>query len=304
MGVQCSQINKICQGDDNIDIKIEKVEENDKNENNNNDIKNLENNNLLGLEGIVSFSTKKINRLDSQKEILNLTPAQKNLMSNISQFKSKTLKKTKTSVFSDFVSDIPFNNYGTIDKNDIFETNYITLKDNYNEETLDYINKIRNEPKSIIKDIDNLLKIENKEEKILIEKEETHEYIIFEDNGNTLKEVKSFLNKVNSIKTKFNLNEDLSMDTSELEKNDNINTNKKITKILVDKRKHIINKYPNCQFFVNFIKDIKINILYLLSENEDKSNFRNVIFNSKYTEFNITWAKEKKNNFISFLCFA
>ena len=73
---------------------------------------------------------------------------------------------------------------------------------------------------------------------------------------------------------------------------------------MVEKRKKIIHKYPNCHFFINFIKDIKINVIYLLSEGENQSNFRSVLFNNKYTNFNVAWSKEKNNNFISFLCFA
>lgn len=53
-------------------------------------------------------------------------------------------------------------------------------------------------------------------------------------------------------------------------------------------------KYPNCQFFINFIKDEKIGLLFLLSQNENISNFRNIIFNEQYTEFNVTWMKEKE----------
>ena len=320
MGFECS-FNKICpssninvQSENEVDkIDIQNLED-DENKNENNENKNEKNDNndydnVFSLEGIVSISNKKINPLKkelSQKEN-NLSPAQLNLISNDNKLKfGDMLKKTKTSVFSEYMSDFSFNKFATDDKNNIFETNYITMKDNYNEETLDYLNKIRNVPKSIIEDIDNILKDENMNQfqKFQIENEDTHENIIFEDEGNALKETKNFLYNIEPIETKFNLNDDLIIDNSEIDKNGEVNLIKKITKILVDKRKSLIDKYPNCQFFVNFIKDIKINILYLLSEKEDKSNFRDVLFNNKYTEFNVTWTKEKKNNFISFLCFA
>ena len=319
MGFECS-FNKICpasninvQSENEVDkIKIENLDEDENNENNdnneNNNNKDLEN--VFSLEGIVSISSKKINPLKnilSQKEN-NLSPAQLNLITNDNKLKlgGDILKKTKTSVFSEYMSDFSFNKFGTDDKNNIFETNYISMKDNYNEETMDYLNKIRNEPKSIIEDIDNILKDENinQFQKFQIENEDTHENIIFEDEGIALKETKNFLYNIEPVEAKFNLNDDLIIDNSELDKNGEANLIKKITKILIDKRKSIIDKYPNCQFFVNFIKDIKINILYLLSEKEEKSNFRNISFNDKFTEFNITWTKEKKNNFISFLCFA
>ena len=323
MGFECS-FNKICPSS-NINVlsenEVDKIDiqnlEDDENKNENNENKNEKNEkndnndyeNVFSLEGIVSISNKKINPFKkelSQKEN-NLSPAQLNLISNDNKLKfGGMLKKTKTSVFSEYMSDFSFNKFATDDKNNIFETNYITMKDNYNEETLDYLNKIRNVPKSIIKDIDNILKDENMNQfqKFQIENEDTHENIIFEDEGNALKETKNFLYNIEPIETKFNLNDDLIIDNSEIDKNGEVNLIKKITKILVDKRKSLIDKYPNCQFFVNFIKDIKINILYLLSEKEDKSNFRDVLFNNKYTEFNVTWTKEKKNNFISFLCFA
>ena len=310
MGNECSQfnINKICpiENRENI-INIDSENGEIENKNENNDKK--EDHNIISLEGIVSVSSKKIqpfkNALANNEN--NLTPAQLNLISNSYNFKpSATFKKKKTTVFSELMSDFSFNNFGINDKDDIFETNYITLKDNYNEETLNYLNKIRNQPKAIIEDIDNLLKKEsiNREQNIQIENDETHENIIFEDQGNALRETKIFLNNIEPIKNKFNLNDDLLIDTSEFDKIIEPILIKKITKILIDKRKNIINQYPNCQFFVNFIKDIKINILYLLSENEDSSNFKDVIFNSKFSEFNVTWIKEKKNNFISFLCFA
>ena len=322
MGFECS-FNKICpasninvQSENEVDkIKIENLDEDENNENNENNDNNENNNNkdlenVFSLEGIVSISSKKINPLKnilSQKEN-NLSPAQLNLITNDNKLKSggDILKKTKTSVFSEYMSDFSFNKFGTDDKNNIFETNYISMKDNYNEETMDYLNKIRNEPKSIIEDIDNILKDENinQFQKFQIENEDTHENIIFEDEGIALKETKNFLYNIEPVEAKFNLNDDLIIDNSELDKNGEANLIKKITKILIDKRKSIIDKYPNCQFFVNFIKDIKINILYLLSEKEEKSNFRNILFNDKFTEFNITWTKEKKNNFISFLCFA
>jgi hypothetical protein len=237
-----------------------------------------------------------------------LSVAQINLL-NIDKDKDKndSIKKTKTVGFSNFLNDnVSFNNFGKIDKNDVFEIHYISIKDNYNENMIDYLNQIRNDPNSILEDINNILKEENisQNKTIRVENEETHENIIFEDEGHSLNELKNYLNKVISIPDKFNLNDDLSIDVSDLEKNDGQNLNKKITKILVDKRKSIIKDYQNCQFFINFIKDEKISILYLLSENEDKSDFRNVVFDPKYTQFNVSWIKEKKKNFIAFLCFA
>jgi hypothetical protein len=235
-----------------------------------------------------------------------LSSAQINLL-NLDKEKIESIKKTKTVGFSNFLNDnVSFNNFGKIDKNDVFEIHYISIKDNYNENMIDYLNQIRNDPNSILEDINNILKEENisQNKTIRVENEETHENIIFEDEGHSLNELKNYLNKVISIPDKLNLNDELSIDVSDLEKNDGQNLNKKITKILVDKRKSIIKNYQNCQFFINFIKDEKISLLYLLSENEDRSDFRNVVFDPKYTQFNVSWTNEKKKNFIAFLCFA
>ena len=311
MGVDCANfnINKVCICN-NISVKPEKEEVKNNIENENKDNKKEEEDNLYSMDKIVSISTKKIKPLInsiSQHEN-NLSPAQINLISNqenADKYKAGEIKKTKTAGFTDFV-DLSFNNFETIDKNDVFEKNYISMKDNYNVEMLEYLNKIRNYPKNIMDDIDDLFKDESyiKNQKFQIENEETHENIIFNDEGNALKEAKIFLNNSISIEEKFVLNDDLLIDTSEVDKKVEPNLNKKITNILIENRKRIIRNYPNCQFFVNFIKDIKINLIYLLSENEEKSNFRNVVFDNKYTEFNATWLKEKNNIFISFLCFA
>jgi hypothetical protein len=321
MGNGCSilSINKICIGED---ISINNLEDN-KNKNGNNsltkDTKNSENNmlndpnNYNANNNIIpqnnSPTDNNINNNNIFFKNKKLSSAQVNLMNldkeKIEQIES--IKKTKTGGFSNFLNDnISFNNFGNVDKNDIFEIHYISIKDNYNESMINYLNQIRNDPNSILEDIDNILKEENisQNKTIRVENEETHENIIFEDEGHSLNELKNYLNKVISIPDKFNLNDDLSIDVSDLEKNDGQNLNKKITKILVDKRKSIIKDYQNCQFFINFIKDEKISILYLLSENEDKSDFRNVVFDPKYTQFNVSWIKEKKKNFIAFLCFA
>ena len=305
MGVKCSSLNLYnCCPVEKGNIKIDSIENNDNDNDNDN---NNKEDDPYSINNIITIKNKKIpvnNRLSQDEKDLSF--AQKNLISNIDKYKGASLKKTKTAGFSDFMSDISFNNFGTVDKNDIFETNYISMKNNYNEEMINYLNKIRNDPRSIIKDIENLLKENNinQDQKILIENDETHENIIFEDEGNALKEAKKFLNEAKAIDTMLYLNDDLIIDNSEFDKKQDNNLNNKITKILVDKRKNLIKNYPNCKFFVNFIKDVKINILYLLSENEDKSNFRNILFDSEFKDFNVTWIKEKNNKFISFLCFA
>ena len=322
MGNVCSilSIKNICNGED---ISVIDLEDNRNKNGNNNLIKdskiiesnmllnapnNLRANNNLMIQNHSTTDNNDNNNDNNNIANKKLSVAQINLL-NIDKDKDKndSIKKTKTVGFSNFLNDnVSFNNFGKIDKNDVFEIHYISIKDNYNENMIDYLNQIRNDPNSILEDINNILKEENisQNKTIRVENEETHENIIFEDEGHSLNELKNYLNKVISIPDKFNLNDDLSIDVSDLEKNDGQNLNKKITKILVDKRKSIIKNYQNCQFFINFIKDEKISLLYLLSENEDRSDFRNVVFDPKYTQFNVSWTNEKKKNFIAFLCFA
>ena len=45
-------------------------------------------------------------------------------------------------------------------------------------------------------------------------------------------------------------------------KNIDLPLDKKISKILMDKRKSLVNKYPNLQFFISFIEDKKISLFF------------------------------------------
>ena len=186
---------------------------------------------------------------------------------------------------------------------EIFDRNYISVKNDYNAKMLEIINKIRNEPKSIIEDLNMLINKNNEENKILVENDETHENIVFNDIIQDINETILFLEKINPINTKFNLNEELLMDIK-AQKYSELTLEKKITKIIVDKKREILKKYPKVQFFVNFVKDEKIGVLYLLMKNTKMSNFRNVIFDDKYKDFNVSWMRDKNNIFISFLCFS
>ena len=314
MGVVCSDLNsKICPGEcinvkddlENVEKESEKgKEENKYDDKEKKEIFKITMRNLQNSLGIISKSNKKNSVI-----VDNLCSTKANFLSK-SNLNDIRKTKTKSYAFTNFMKDNTdlLINEG-LENIKVFDTNYISMKDDYNEEMINYLNKIRNEPKSIIEDIDLYFKEENtnnqeQKDKFGIENSQTHENIIFDDEGNALKQAKVFLVNVNAVKEKLILNEDLSIDTSDMEKNNESSLNKKITKILVDKRKRIINKYRNCQFFVNFIKDIKINLLYLLSEKEEKSNFRNILFNPEYKEFNVSWVNDKKNIFITFLCFA
>ena len=185
----------------------------------------------------------------------------------------------------------------------IFDMNYISIKKNYNEKMLEVINQIRNKPKSIIEDYDKILNKNNKENLIFLENDDTHENVVFNDVTQDINETVNFLRSVKPVTNKFNLNEELVIDTKN-NKNTELPFEKRITKLIMNQKKEIIKKYPKVQFFVNFIKDEKIGILFLLMKNAKISNFRNVIFDDEYKEFNVTWMKDKNNIFISFLCFS
>ena len=185
----------------------------------------------------------------------------------------------------------------------IFDMNYIYVKKDYNEKMLEIINQIRNNPMSIIEDYNKMLNKNNKENLIFVENDETHENVVFNDVTQDINETVNFLKNVKPVMNKFNLNEELAMDIK-MNKNSELPLEKRITKIIMNQKKEIIKKYPKVQFFVNFIKDEKMGILFLLMKNEKISNFRNVIFDDKFKEFNVTWMKDKNNIFISFLCFS
>ena len=185
----------------------------------------------------------------------------------------------------------------------IFDMNYISVKKNYNEKMMDIINQIRNQPLSIIEEYNKMLNKNNKENLIYMENDETHENVVFNDVTKDINETVNFLKNVKPVMNKFNLNEELVLDIKN-NKNSEVPLEKRITKIIMNQKKEIIKKYPKVQFFVNFIKDEKISVLFLLMKNKESSNFRNVIFDDNFKEFNVTWMRDTNNIFVSFLCFS
>ncbi len=324
MGNGCSsyQANKICLCSD-LNIISGKDNLENKKDNQNNKVKqkkiikinsSINRQKSISSNGIKFKSEHNNNKQDQEQEQnASNNSSHKNEIQNNENPKDDNINnKNPRFNFTNYVQDldVSFNNNKEgkelKEQNDIFDNNYIKIKNEYNEEIIDYLNKIRNQPNNIIIDIDDLL---NKSQKIVdsriqIESDITHENIILEDGEDSLLETKKYLNSSVPVRLKFNLNEDLSIDIPESEKTSDIPLEKKISKILMNKRRNIINNYPKCQFFVNFIKDIKIGLIFLLSQNETLLNFRNVLFDEQYKEFNVTWMKDKKKFFIAFLCFA
>jgi hypothetical protein len=322
MGNGCSslfKVNKICYDDaTNIIVEIKEDNNVEKKESNNskkvlNDKINFlkQKNQIKNENDIKNISSLSANNPNPNLFDKNRNQIQLNNNNNKPQYNeaklpiNENMKNENRNSFTNLVQELNFSfvpNKAT-EQFEIFDMNYIEVKKDYNEKMMEVINKIRNEPQSIIEDLNLLLNKNNQENKILVENDETHENIVFNDIIQDINETIKFLEKTKPINIKFNLNEELSIDIKS-QKYSELPLEKKITKIIVDKKRDIIKSFPKVQFFINFVKDEKIGVLYLLMKNSKMSNFRNVIFDDKYKEFNVSWMRDKNNIFISFLCFS
>ena len=268
---------------------------------NDNDLNNLNNLNNINTSSLSANNSK--NYLFNKNNIKNTNNNNPNEEAKI--LVQENLQSENLISFTNMVKelDMSFVTNKASEQFQIFDMNYISIKKNYNEKMLEVINQIRNKPKSIIEDYDKILNKNNKENLIFLENDDTHENVVFNDVTQDINETVNFLRSVKPVTNKFNLNEELVIDTKN-NKNTELPFEKRITKLIMNQKKEIIKKYPKVQFFVNFIKDEKIGILFLLMKNAKISNFRNVIFDDEYKEFNVTWMKDKNNIFISFLCFS
>ena len=268
---------------------------------NDNDLNNLNNLNNINTSSLSANNSK--NYLFNKNNIKNTNNNNPNEEAKI--LVQENLQSENLISFTNMVKelDMSFVPNKASEQFQIFDMNYISIKKNYNEKMLEVINQIRNKPKSIIEDYDKILNKNNKENLIFLENDDTHENVVFNDVTQDINETVNFLRSVKPVMHKFNLNEELIIDTKN-NKNTELPFEKRITKLIMNQKKEIIKKYPKVQFFVNFIKDEKIGILFLLMKNAKISNFRNVIFDDEYKEFNVTWMKDKNNIFISFLCFS
>ena len=326
MGNGCSslfKVNKICYDDaTNIIVEVKEENEDKKESSNSKKIFDEYNNKMIYLSpknknnaivrnendinniNISSLSANNQNHylFDKNK---NINQIKNNNNVQYAEAKLSIKENIKSENFTNLVQelDISFKPNKASEQFEVFDMNYISMKKNYNEKMMEIINKIRNNPKSIIEDLNMLLNKNSEDNKILVENDETHENIVFNDIIQDINETIDFLKKAKSVTNKFNLDEELIIDIKS-HKYSELPLEKKITKIIVDKKREIIKKYPRVQFFVNFVKDEKIGVLYLLMKNSKLSNFRNVIFDDKYNGFNVTWMRDKNNVFISFLCFS
>ena len=165
----------------------------------------------------------------------------------------------------------------------------------YNIEMLNYLNKIRNNPKSMIEEIDNIKKNN-------IKVINDMEYIISDDTNEMIK-LNIYLEK-----TIENLNLQQPVDILKLNsklkingKHENIEiTDDLINELVIKKKREIYHDFPQCFFYPVFIKDIKLNILLLLTNNK----ILDQIFNKDFTDFYVTAFNEKSNRFFTILCLA
>ena len=169
------------------------------------------------------------------------------------------------------------------------------VHNNYNNEMLNFINKVRTTPKLVIEDIDyiiknNLTMVDNKE---CIVSDKTKEIIQVSVPLAKVKENLSEQDAVNALK----LNNKLKIKI--FEKNIEF-TEKKINELIINKKKEIIKDYPECFFYPIFIKDIKIDIIFLLGNN----NLKDKLFHKGFSDFYVSSFNERNNRFFSILCLA
>ena len=165
----------------------------------------------------------------------------------------------------------------------------------YNIEMLNYLNKLRNNPKAMIEEIDyikkNNIKIIN-----------DMEYVISDDTNEMIK-LNIFMDK---IKESINLQEpvDILKLNNKLKINYNLEnieiTDDLINELVITKKREIYHEFPQCFFYPIFIKDTKLNILLLLTNNKILEQ----IFNKDFTDFYVTAFNEKCNRFFAILCLA
>ena len=175
------------------------------------------------------------------------------------------------------------------------QSNKKIIFNNFNTDLLGFINKLRNSPKDVIDDIDNIIKnnlkkIDGKEYLI---SESTNEMIKLDFSIEKIRENLMIQDPVEILKLDNKLKISNYLETSEL-------TDKKINELILNKKREIINEHPECFFYPIFIKDIKINIILLLEDYKIKEK----LFYSGFSSFFITTFNERTNRFFAILCLA
>ena len=180
-------------------------------------------------------------------------------------------------------------------RNNNNQSNNKIAYNNFNIEMLNFLNKLRNNPKSIIEDIDNIIKnnIKKIDENDFFISDNTKEIIKLNFNFERIKEILNEQEPVDILNINHKLKINIPTENTEL-------TERKINELLIQKKREIINDYPDCFFYPLFMKDIKINIIILLENNK----IREKILDNDFTEFYASTFNEKRNRFFAILCFA
>ena len=183
----------------------------------------------------------------------------------------------------------------TLSTTNMKENNNKIIFNNYNIEIVEYLNKLRTNPKSIIEDIDNYIKnniktIDNKEFFI---SEVTNEMVKINLHLDDIKDNLNYQKPVDSLKLNNKLKFISDVENTEI-------TDKIINELVINKKREIYHDYPQCFFYPIFIKDIKINIVLLLENNI----IRDKIFNKDFSNFYATIFNEKSNRFFAIFCLA
>ncbi len=175
------------------------------------------------------------------------------------------------------------------------KVNKTMLFNNYILEMLNYINKLRNTPKSVMEDIDSMIKNNLKEidDKKYLISDNTNEMIKLSTDLEKIKEILNIQQPFDKLKIENKLKINYYFEKLELD-------NKTINELIVEKKRKIIHEYPECFFYPTFIKDIKINIILLLENNSIKEK----IFYDGFSDFYVTTFNERNNRFLAILCLA
>ena len=258
----------------------------------------LLNNNIRHTEeGIFLISgevDEKIKLLDNYKEMFDKT---KNILSKMSN-SPKTLSRLEDLIYKDELEIfLDESNY-----EDVIKEN----EDDIYSELESEENDLRNLPSKLNNIYDDIKIIDDGYEENDIDLIKYSEIIKLIDFDDSLAEDKNNEQTTNIIKLK---------PTNRKHKKHNINANldlsdDKIANLILQKRKEIKSEYPKNIFKISVIKDIKLSILIQITmeeffkENNNKKTIKDIIFDSNYKFFGLSWSNEVNRNFISISCFA
>ena len=243
------------------------------------------------------------NNIENQNNALNLKKEKYKKEENLEKNDSSNIQDNLNKYFNEAIKRSSEKNIPLIDTSPSLSTDFTQkgkkiVFNNYNNEFLEYINKLRATPNLIIDDIDYIMKnnIKKVDGKDCIVSKQTNEIIRINENYINFDSIKEFLKikqPVNILKVNNNLKFKYVQENIEI-------TDKVINEIVLEKRREIINEYPKCFFYPIFIKDIKFTIIVLISNNI----IREKLFYDRFSSFYVTTFNIRNNRFFAILCFA